>query len=56
MPDFATVPTDGSRFDRRTTAPAALTALGIVYGDLGTSPLYTLQTITQIAGGKISPQ
>jgi len=55
MPDFATVPTDGSRFDRRTTATAALTALGIVYGDLGTSPLYTLQTITQMAGGKISP-
>ena len=28
---------------RKTTPAAALAALGIVYGDLGTSPLYTLQ-------------
>jgi K+ transporter len=27
---------------RKTTPAAALAALGIVYGDLGTSPLYTL--------------
>jgi KUP system potassium uptake protein len=44
-----------SRTDRPTTALGALTALGIVYGDLGTSPLYTLQTIAQILGGKFSP-
>jgi hypothetical protein len=31
-----------SRVDQPTTPAAALTALGIVYGDLGTSPLYTL--------------
>lgn len=55
MPTPATVPSGAARVDRRTTVPAALTALGIVYGDLGTSPLYTLQTITQIAGGRISP-
>jgi KUP system potassium uptake protein len=30
---------------------AALAALGIVYGDLGTSPLYTLQTVVQATGG-----
>jgi KUP system potassium uptake protein len=30
---------------------APLTALGIVYGDLGTSPLYTLQTVVQATGG-----
>ena len=30
---------------------AALTALGVVYGDLGTSPLYTLQTVAQAVGG-----
>jgi KUP system potassium uptake protein len=35
----------------RTTIPAALTALGIVYGDLGTSPLYTYQTIVGTVGG-----
>lgn len=28
-----------------------LTALGIVYGDLGTSPLYTLKTVLDLAGG-----
>jgi KUP system potassium uptake protein len=31
-----------------------LTALGIVYGDLGTSPLYTLQTVAQATGGQFS--
>src|ERR1700737_3125078 len=33
-----------------------LTALGIVYGDLGTSPLYTLQTVAQAVGGKFTPE
>src|SRR5580692_7236628 len=35
---------------------AALTALGIVYGDLGTSPLYTLQTVVQSAGGHFTAE
>jgi KUP system potassium uptake protein len=30
---------------------AALGALGVVFGDLATSPLYTLQTVVQSAGG-----
>ena len=34
-----------ARVARRTTPAAALAALGIVYGDLGTSPLYTLQAV-----------
>ena len=34
---------------------AGLTALGIVYGDLGTSPLYTLQTVVQATGGHFTP-
>ena len=51
----ATVSSGDAGINRRTTVSAALTALGIVYGDLGTSPLYTLQTIKQICGGKISP-
>ena len=33
------------------TAAAGLAALGIVYGDLGTSPLYTYQTIVGSVGG-----
>jgi KUP system potassium uptake protein len=38
------------------TTTAALTAIGIVYGDLGTSPLYTLQTIVQAVGGRFSAE
>src|SRR3977135_2560565 len=36
-----------------TTPAAALTALGIVYGDLGTSPLYTLPAAAQAVGGTL---
>jgi KUP system potassium uptake protein len=43
------------RVDQPTTPAAALTALGIVYGDLGTSPLYTLNAVVQTVGGKLSP-
>jgi KUP system potassium uptake protein len=32
-----------------------LTALGVVFGDIGTSPLYTLKTVVELAGGKPSP-
>ncbi len=35
---------------------AALTALGVVFGDLGTSPLYTLQTIVQAMGGRFTSE
>src|SRR5580698_10243143 len=35
---------------------ATLSALGVVYGDLGTSPLYTLQTVVQATGGRFTPQ
>src|ERR1700722_5843616 len=35
---------------------ATLSALGIVYGDLGTSPLYTLQTVVQATGGRFTPE
>ena len=34
----------------RSPLGAALSALGIVYGDLGTSPLYTMQAIVQAVG------
>src|SRR5277367_783572 len=34
----------------------ALTALGIVYGDLGTSPLYTLQTVVEAMGGHVTAE
>lgn len=34
---------------------AKLAALGVVFGDLGTSPLYTLQTVVQAVGGRFTP-
>ncbi|MEI9985691.1 MAG: KUP/HAK/KT family potassium transporter [Aliidongia sp.] len=37
-------------------AGAALAALGIVYGDLGTSPLYTLQAVIGASGGHLTPE
>src|ERR1700719_2848377 len=43
------------RIARKTTPSAALAALGIVYGDLGTSPLYTLQAVVGATGGHFSP-
>jgi KUP system potassium uptake protein len=32
-----------------------LSALGIVFGDIGTSPLYTLKTVLVLAGGAPTP-
>ncbi len=43
-----------ARVARKTTPAAALAALGIVYGDLGTSPLYTLQAVVEATGGHFS--
>ena len=34
----------------------ALTAIGVVFGDIGTSPLYTLKTVVELAGGAPSPE
>jgi KUP system potassium uptake protein len=36
--------------DRKKIIPGALAALGIVFGDIGTSPLYTLQTVLNDTG------
>ena len=38
----------------RVPAVAALTALGVVYGDIGTSPLYALKQAAD-SGGALSP-
>jgi KUP system potassium uptake protein len=37
--------------DKSGLSALTLTALGVVYGDLGTSPLYTLKTVLDLAGG-----
>jgi KUP system potassium uptake protein len=52
----ATVTQDASARSREPQNWAALGALGIVYGDLGTSPLYTLQTVVQATGGHFTTQ
>jgi KUP system potassium uptake protein len=47
-----------SRDSNRAAQPgrwATLSALGVVFGDLGTSPLYTLQTVVQATGGRFTP-
>jgi len=40
---------------RQSTAVLALGALGVVYGDIGTSPLYTISTAINWSGGKVAP-
>ena len=39
---------------RRPNQWATLAALGVVFGDLGTSPLYTLQTVVHAMGGRFT--
>src|SRR6202521_4128736 len=46
----------GSAQHARPRSWAAFGALGVVFGDLGTSPLYTLQTVVQATGGQFTPQ
>ncbi len=41
--------------EKPSAAWVRLSALGIVFGDLGTSPLYTLQTVVQAAGDRLTP-
>jgi len=42
--------------DSQAAQLASFAALGVVFGDLGTSPLYTLQTVVQAMGGQFTPQ
>src|ERR1700719_2723158 len=50
-------PPPGSRPPAQTSSLAGLglAALGIVFGDIGTSPLYTLKTVLALTGGKPDP-
>jgi KUP system potassium uptake protein len=49
--------TNGGASDRPTPGlpVAALAALGVVFGDIGTSPLYTLKTVLALTGEKPDP-
>ncbi|MEA3141787.1 MAG: system potassium uptake protein [Gammaproteobacteria bacterium] len=42
--------------EARRTRWAAFGAMGVVFGDLGTSPLYTLQSVVQATNGRFAPQ
>ena len=53
-PDEASEPGVSKR-GRAALAVAGLGALGIVFGDIGTSPLYTLKTAFDILGGDATP-
>src|SRR5665213_2954228 len=46
------------KIDKKTSPQSvlALAAIGIVFGDIGTSPLYTLKTVINLAGGKPTPE
>jgi KUP system potassium uptake protein len=44
-----------ARTEKPPAAWVLLSALGIVFGDLGTSPLYTMQTVLHAAGERVTP-
>ncbi len=46
---------DGGEHSPGGLGALALGALGVVYGDIGTSPLYTIKTAIDWAGGEVSP-
>jgi KUP system potassium uptake protein len=45
----------GAPHHPRALAAAALAALGVVFGDIGTSPLYALKTVFLLDGGTVRP-
>jgi len=47
---------DAERQKGHKLIPSTLAALGIVFGDIGTSPLYTFQTVVNDTGGANDPE
>ena len=55
-PSISNEPSAGPQArESKPAAWACFAALGVVFGDLGTSPLYTLQTVVQATGGHFTP-
>ncbi|MGH7095162.1 MAG: KUP/HAK/KT family potassium transporter, partial [Stellaceae bacterium] len=54
-PQPGAVTADPAAATQATTPGAVLLALGIVFGDLGTSPLYTLAAVRESVGGAVTP-
>jgi KUP system potassium uptake protein len=48
-------PDRSPQMGKSSLAALGLSALGIVFGDIGTSPLYTLKTVLDMTGGTPSP-
>ena len=46
----AALPTGRAEAPRGTLPALSLAALGVVFGDIGTSPLYTLKTVLDVTG------
>jgi len=55
MTTVAEAPGQSATSPRGPLAALALGALGVVYGDIGTSPLYTFKTAIAWAGGQATP-
>ncbi len=51
----AAVPSATGSTHRRTGLALLVGALGVVYGDIGTSPLYSLKTVFALDGGVVRP-
>ena len=51
--DVQTAPVHG--YSQSSLPAMGLAALGIVFGDIGTSPLYTLKTVLDLTGGRPDP-
>jgi K+ transporter len=51
-----TIPGTSESETKRRLAALAVGAIGVVYGDIGTSPLYTLQTTLSHDGMKPTPE
>ncbi|MFX0537615.1 KUP/HAK/KT family potassium transporter [Ornithinimicrobium sp. Y1847] len=45
----------GSHAGSRALPPLLIGALGVVFGDIGTSPLYALKTVFALGGGVVAP-
>src|ERR1700722_1362053 len=57
-PQFTTMhSTQQTRTKRQSgTVALGLAALGVVFGDIGTSPLYTLKTVLDLTGEHVTPE
>src|SRR5579862_2914526 len=56
LPSDMTGEPAGAKATGTALAVSGLAALGIVFGDIGTSPLYTLKTVFDYLGGDVTPE